>query len=141
LLDNVELHPLVKKIAKSFSLEKSQLVMTPEKANELMGELAKLKQADREPVAVNIVALAQRFRAEGGRSVEGALGLLVAFTVAAFGDPKTGAAKAADMFGDAGMHKEAAAVIGVDGTVKAPAAAPVKAIAAPIKAKRGLSKN
>ena len=138
--ENVDLNPLVKKIAKAFALDDKKdgvLTMAPEAANAFMLELTGLKQADREEVTLDIVALATRFKGEGGKSVEGAIGLLIAFAVAAHGDAK----KVGDAFASAGMAKQAASVIGNDGSMKAPTADPSKPAAGPaVRAKRGLSK-
>jgi len=136
-VEKEELHPIVKKIAKSFAIDDGMPVMSAESANGHMVELISLKPTERQTVALHLVALAQRFREEAGAKAEAAIGLLVAFTVAAFADP-SGGKKAADMFQNAGMAKEAAAVIGSDGSVKAPIAAPQKKAEPAVKAKRGL---
>jgi hypothetical protein len=133
-----ELHPIVKKIAKSFSVDDGMPVMSAAAANAHMVELIALKAAERQNVALHLVALAQRFRDEAGAKAEAAIGLIVAFTVAAFDDP-SGGRKAADLFANAGLAKEAATVIGAaGGGMKAPAAAPAKKTEPAVKAKRGL---
>jgi hypothetical protein len=138
--DKVELHPIARALSHAFAVHDGLLVMTPEDAATHLAAVQAVHDDERELLATHLVALAHRLREQAGETAEGAIALLIAFTVAALGEEN--ADKAADMFANAGLGKEAANAIGSAQNIKAPRAedAAKPASAAP-KLKRGLKRD
>ncbi len=138
--DKVELHPIANALSKAFEVKDGLLVMSADEAGKHLAAVQAIDDDERELLATHLVALAHRFREQAGEAAAGAIALLIAFTVAALGEEN--AEKAADMFANAGLAKEAANVIGAAQTMKAPRAedAAKPATTTP-KLKRGLKRD
>ena len=138
--EKIELHPIARALSAAFEVKDGLLVMNADAAGQHLAAVQAVDDDEREVLATHLVALAHRFRDQGGETAAGAIALLIAFTVAALGEEN--ADKAADMFADAGLGKEAANAIGAAQAIKAPRAedATKPAATAP-KLKRGLKRD
>jgi hypothetical protein len=136
--NRVELHAIVVALSRSFAVNKDgRLAMSEEDAQKHLKAVQSVPKDERETVATHLVALAFRFKEQAGEAADGAITLLIAYAVAIFdGDVQ----KVGDMFGAAGMQKQAAAVIGATQPIAAPARADDKPKPAAVKATRGLKK-
>lgn len=139
MADNVALHPIVKELQKSFVVKDGELVMSAEDAEKHLRAVQAVSGPDKQTVAEHLVALAHRFKEQAGKTAEGSIALLIAYTVALLGEGAQ--QKASDLFAAVGLGKEAAAAIGGAQGVKAPRAEETARGQPPVvKAKRGLKK-
>jgi hypothetical protein len=129
---DVELHPIVAELSAAMqrSSDKKQVAFPPDVLEKTR---ARVRASSEDEVLAHLIALAvkiKRVAGDGGMPAIAAIAMLVA-------DKLGSASDAADRFNAAGISN-AAALLGVSDPIRAPREQ-TKA-AAPVKAKRGLSK-
>lgn len=129
--EDVTLHPIAAALAAAFarSPDKTQLAIPPEAIEKAR---AQLKATDDPSAVTHLVALAVKTRRVAGAGALPALAAIGMLVMEKLGSSE----KAHDMFAAAGLHDEAAALLGTTTEVRAPREQPP---AAPtVKPKRGL---
>ena len=131
---NIALHPSVATLVASLGVQDGRVAWDPAALSTFLASSKQWDEANRELVITHLIAWSQQAKRLGASNE--VLIVVVALVLELMGD----AAKVADAFEKAGVS-QAAALVGKAQAIRAPAAVVTVPTAAPVQARRGLSKK